>query len=143
LPIDTKAAEAKSSWVGLHVLSCPEECAPQADALAVGDGVQLWPRILDDVESRRLQSTYVATYQSDYRQDSAPRRSIVPRHSLLTTTSLIATRDCHNRCGFCYLSTDALRIKEAKKNRMPMGQSRNFFEGFHIRLANGVLTSQI
>ena len=26
---------------GLHVLSCPEECAPHADALAVGDGVQL------------------------------------------------------------------------------------------------------
>ena len=25
---------------GLHVLSCPEECAPHADALAVGDGVQ-------------------------------------------------------------------------------------------------------
>ena len=35
---------------GLHVLSCPEECAPYADALAVGDGVQLWPRILADVE---------------------------------------------------------------------------------------------
>ena len=36
---------------GLHVLSCPEECAPHADALAVGDGVQLWPRILADVEA--------------------------------------------------------------------------------------------
>jgi len=29
-------------------------------------------------------------------------------------------------------------IKEAKKNRMPMGQTGNYFEGFHIRLANGV-----
>ena len=36
---------------GLHVLSCPEDCAPHADALAVGDGVQLWPRILADIES--------------------------------------------------------------------------------------------
>ena len=26
---------------GLHVLSCPEECAPHADALALGDGVRL------------------------------------------------------------------------------------------------------
>jgi radical SAM superfamily enzyme YgiQ (UPF0313 family) len=26
----------------------------------------------------------------------------------LTTTSVIATRGCHNRCGFCYLSTDGL-----------------------------------
>ena len=95
---------------GLHVLSCPEECAPYADALALGDGVQLWPRILADIESGRLQSKYVATYESDYRKDPAPRRSILPRTSFLTTTSLIATRGCHNRCGFCYLSTDGLRM---------------------------------
>src|ERR1700758_1476538 len=36
---------------GLHVLSCPDECAQHADALALGDGVQLWPRILADIES--------------------------------------------------------------------------------------------
>jgi radical SAM superfamily enzyme YgiQ (UPF0313 family) len=28
----------------------------------------------------------------------------------LTSTSLIATRGCHNRCGFCYLATDGLRM---------------------------------
>jgi len=33
------------------VQSCPEECAPHADALALGDGVQLWPQILRDVET--------------------------------------------------------------------------------------------
>jgi radical SAM superfamily enzyme YgiQ (UPF0313 family) len=95
---------------GLHVLSCPEECARYADALAVGDGVQLWPRILADVEARCLRSKYVATYESDYREDPAPRRSLLPRKSFLTTTSLIATRGCHNRCGFCYLATDGLRM---------------------------------
>src|SRR5438445_2607648 len=42
---------AKVVFGGLHVLSCPEECAPHADALALGDGVQLWPRILRDVEA--------------------------------------------------------------------------------------------
>src|SRR5216684_7860850 len=71
---------------GLHVLSCPAECAPYADALAVGDGVQTWPRILADVESGCLRSKYVATYESDYRQDPAPSRSILPRRSFLTTT---------------------------------------------------------
>src|SRR5881396_2405297 len=35
---------------GLHVLSCPEEAAPHADAIALGEGVQLWPRMLRDVE---------------------------------------------------------------------------------------------
>ena len=95
---------------GLHVLSCPDECAPHADALALGDGVQLWPRILADVEAGRLAFRYAAAYENEYRDDPPPRRELLPRASVLTTTSLIATRGCHNRCGFCYLATDGLRM---------------------------------
>src|SRR5262252_5096648 len=95
---------------GLHVLSCPQECAPHADALAMGDGIQLWPKILRDVEAGTLKPMYAATYENEYRDDPAPRRAILPKASFLTTTSLIATRGCHNRCGFCYLATDGLRM---------------------------------
>jgi radical SAM superfamily enzyme YgiQ (UPF0313 family) len=95
---------------GLHVISCPEECAPHADALAIGDGVQLWPLILNDVETGRLRSRYESAYESDYSLDPAPRRSLIDPHSFLTTTSLIATRGCHNRCEFCYLSTAGLKM---------------------------------
>ena len=105
-----RARGAKVIFGGLHVLSCPEECASHADALALGDGVQLWPVILRDLESNNLKARYVATYENDYREDPPPRRSLVPRRSFLTTTSLIATRGCHNRCGFCYLATDGLRM---------------------------------
>src|SRR5881628_2861580 len=45
-----RARGAKVILGGLHVLSCPEEAAPHADAIALGDGVPLWPRILADVE---------------------------------------------------------------------------------------------
>ena len=93
---------------GLHVLSCPDEAAPHADALAIGDGVQLWPRILRDAEEGRLEPVYRAMYDNAYRDDPPPRRDLVPRDAFLTTTSLIATRGCHNRCGFCYLATDGL-----------------------------------
>jgi radical SAM superfamily enzyme YgiQ (UPF0313 family) len=95
---------------GLHVLSCPEEASPHADALAVGEGVQLWPRILHDVEQGWLQSRYDADYRHPYREDPPPRRELLPRRCFLTTTSLIATRGCHNRCGFCYLSTEGLHM---------------------------------
>ncbi len=95
---------------GLHVVSCPEDCAPHADALALGDGVQLWPQILSDFENGQLQPRYGADYANDYRSDPAPAREILPKRSFLTTTSLIATRGCHNRCGFCYLSTEGLRM---------------------------------
>src|SRR4051812_28759293 len=35
---------------GLHVLSCPQECAPHADALAIGEGVEVWAQILRDLD---------------------------------------------------------------------------------------------
>ena len=105
-----RARGSKIILGGLHVLSCPDECAPYADALALGDGVQLWPRILCDVESGSLQPRYVAAYENDYCDDPSPRRSILPRQRFLTTTSLIATRGWHNRCGFCYLATEGLRM---------------------------------
>jgi hypothetical protein len=61
---------------GLHVLSCPDEAAPHADALALGDGVQLWPEILRDVEAGKLRRTYSADYRRPYREDPPPRRRL-------------------------------------------------------------------
>jgi radical SAM superfamily enzyme YgiQ (UPF0313 family) len=95
---------------GLHVLSCPEEALSRADAIAIGDGVQLWPKILADVESGSLQPRYEADFSRPYHMDPPARRKILPRASFLTTSSVIATRGCHNRCGFCYLSTDGLHM---------------------------------
>ena len=99
---------------GLHVLSTPEECAPHADALVVGEGVQLWPAVLRDFEAGRLAPRYDGSYVQGvlggYRDEPLPRRDLLPRSGFLTTTSLIATRGCHNRCGFCYLATDGLKM---------------------------------
>ncbi len=72
--------------------------------------MQLWPRILGDVEAGTLQPVYRGDYRQPYRDDPPPRRDLLPRDSFLTTTSLIATRGCHNRCGFCYLATDGLHM---------------------------------
>jgi radical SAM superfamily enzyme YgiQ (UPF0313 family) len=95
---------------GLHVLSCPDEALEHADAIAIGDGVPLWPQMLRDIEAGTLKSRYVADFSRPYAHDPAPRRDILPRDCFLTTTSMIATRGCHNRCGFCYLSTEGLHM---------------------------------
>jgi radical SAM superfamily enzyme YgiQ (UPF0313 family) len=95
---------------GLHVLSCPEEAAPHADALVIGEGVRIWPELLRDVEAGTLRPVYRGSYQRPYREEPRPRRDLLPRWGFLTTTSLIATRGCHNRCGFCYLATDGLAM---------------------------------
>ena len=95
---------------GLHAMSCPEEVAPHADAVAIGEGVECWREIIRNVESGTLKPVYRGSYRVPYREDPAPRRDLLPRRSFLTTTSLIATRGCHNRCGFCYLATDGLAM---------------------------------
>src|SRR5205809_3329141 len=76
---------AKVILGGLHVLSCPDEAAPHADALAIGDGVQVWPEILHDIAVGKLQSKYHGDYRRPYRDDPAPRRDLLPRRSFLTT----------------------------------------------------------
>jgi radical SAM superfamily enzyme YgiQ (UPF0313 family) len=95
---------------GLHALSCPDEVAPHADALALGEGVQLWPIILRDIEAAQLRRLYHGSYRVPYRDDPPPARRLLPREGFLTTTSLNATRGCHNRCGFCYLATEGLHV---------------------------------
>src|SRR5207302_3466191 len=65
---------AKVVLGGLHVLSCPDEAAPHADALAVGEGVRLWLQILGDVEAGTLQRVYHGSYHQPYRDEPAPRR---------------------------------------------------------------------
>jgi len=49
---------AKVILGGLHVLSCPDEAAPHANAIAIGEGVQIWPEILRDVARGNLKRVY-------------------------------------------------------------------------------------
>ena len=105
-----RALGSKVILGGLHIQSCPDEAAPHADAIAIGDGVPLWPQILRDVEAGALKPRYEADYHSSFALAPLPRRELVPQESFLTTASLIATRGCRNRCGFCYLSTAGLKM---------------------------------
>lgn len=95
---------------GLHVSACAAELAEHADVVAIGHGVQLWPRILRDIEAGHAKRRYEADFRTPYAEEPAPRRSLVPRAGFLTTTSLMASRGCHNRCDFCFLATDGVRM---------------------------------
>ena len=101
---------AKVVLGGLHVQACPEEAAEHADAIALGDGTAVWPRILADAAANQLQAQYVGDYCRSFAEQRPPRRDLLPRSCFLTTASLIATRGCHNRCDFCYLATDGLHM---------------------------------
>lgn len=105
-----RAQGAKVVLGGPHVFSCAAEAAPHADAIAIGEGVRVWPRILRDIAAGRLLPVYRGDYTQPFRDEPAPRRSLLPRGAFLTTASVIASRGCHSRCGFCWLSTEGLRM---------------------------------
>ena len=61
-------------------------------------------------ERRRRACVRRADFRQPYDLSPQPRRDLLDPRSFLTTSSLIATRGCHNRCGFCYLSTNDLAM---------------------------------
>jgi radical SAM superfamily enzyme YgiQ (UPF0313 family) len=129
-----KRAYALSDWYrrrgalvimgGLHVQSCPDEAAANADAIVRGNGLQVWHRVLKDVEKNCLKRVYQGSYHSDYAGEPPPLRTILEKRQFLTTAGLIATRGCRNRCDFCYLSTSGLRMP--KRFRSPAQVAREF-----------------
>lgn len=99
---------------GLHMEACADEASVHADIIVSGNGVSVWPQVLHDIEQGCPQSRYRGSYSDCYDAEPKPRRDLLPKGSFLTTTSLVATRGCHNRCGFCYLSTADLRVPYQK-----------------------------
>jgi len=104
-----RAQGSKVVLGGLHVSAVPEEAEGHADCIVTGDGVPVWPRVLEDLRSGSNQRRYDGNARSlPFHAHPPPRRSVLPSGSFLTTSSVIATRGCHNRCDFCCLAVEGL-----------------------------------
>lgn len=130
---------AKVILGGLHVTSSPNEARPHADAIVIGEGVQVWGRILEDVERGRLQPVYRGDYCRPFREDPPPRRDVLDRNSYLTTGGMISTRGCHNRCGFCYLSTRGLQMPYMMRDvEQVVAEVRNAGQAYVVFMDNNL-----
>src|SRR5207248_1525294 len=84
---------AKVVFGGLHVLSCPDEVRPHADALVIGEGVHAWPAVLRDVEAGTLRPVYHGSYRRPYRDDPPPRRALRPLEKIWSAAVSIDVTD--------------------------------------------------
>lgn len=89
---------------GLHVTACPEEALEHCDAIALGEGEVVWPRIVSDADQGRLQRVYDARGQS-FSLATAP----MPRFDLLDPQdynrfTVQTQRGCPFDCKFCAAS---------------------------------------
>jgi radical SAM superfamily enzyme YgiQ (UPF0313 family) len=88
---------------GYHPTLLPEEAAPRADSILIGEAEEVWADIVRDAEQGRLQPVYQAA--------GAPRfaglrydRSIFAEKRYLPVEMVEASRGCPHSCSFCAVS---------------------------------------
>jgi radical SAM superfamily enzyme YgiQ (UPF0313 family) len=99
-----QAAGTKVILGGLHVTAVPHEAAQHADAIVIGEGEPLWPRVIADLKAGRLDVLYDArSFRFDLAQAPMPRFELldVEKYNRLTVQT---QRGCPFDCEFCAAS---------------------------------------
>jgi len=99
-----RAAGTQVVLGGLHVTSRPREAAEHADAIVVGEGEPLWPRVVDDLLHGTLQPLYDARgLRFDLAEAPMPRFDLleIEKYNRLTVQT---QRGCPFNCEFCAAS---------------------------------------
>lgn len=85
---------------GPHATLMPEEVALHADAVVVGEGELMWPKLLRDVEQQRLAPIYRSERLPELNSMPSPRWDLIRRRGYGRGVT-IATRGCPNSCDYC------------------------------------------
>ncbi len=88
---------------GPHVFFYPEEAAQHADAVGIGEGESIWPRMLTDAAAGRLQAFYRSEAPSDLTGLPLPRYDLLELQAYgpFKVFTVQATRGCPFACDFC------------------------------------------
>jgi len=97
-----RARGTKVVMGGLHASKLPQETAQHADAVAIGEGELLWPRILNDFRQGRLRDRYERAPGDAYDFSQSP----IPRNDILDPEKynrfpVQTSRCCPFKCEFC------------------------------------------
>jgi radical SAM superfamily enzyme YgiQ (UPF0313 family) len=89
---------------GYHPTFMPDEAAPHADAVCIGEAEPNMGRIIDDYRAGKLQKSY---YNGLADVDKLPilNRELIDKSQYITPWALQATRGCPHHCTFCSVST--------------------------------------
>ena len=85
---------------GVHATAVPEQCAEIADAVVIGEGETLWPRLLREFENGiPLKQFYRNETPVDISTVPVPDWSLLQENNYLFTNTLRIGRGCPWTCG--------------------------------------------
>lgn len=85
---------------GPHATLLPEEVMLHADAVVVGEGELVWPKLLQDFEKGELQPIYRSCELPDLQSMPRPRWDLI-KGSVYGKGVTIASRGCPFACDYC------------------------------------------
>lgn len=86
---------------GFHASNLPHEALAHVDAVVVGEGDLVWPRLIADLLQGTLQRTYRSAGLLHMSAVPLPRRDIFTGKGYLLTNTIQTTRGCPHDCEFC------------------------------------------
>lgn len=88
---------------GPHTFFHAEEAIEHCDAVAIGEGEEIWPGVLQDAANNRLQKIYRAPKQHHLKGLPIPRYDLMKLHGngVKRTYSVQSSRGCPFKCEFC------------------------------------------
>jgi len=88
---------------GPHTSFYSEEAAEHCDAVGIGEGETIWPKMLEDAGRGRLQKTYRAEGFDPLSRLPFPRYDLLNlrKYGIIKTFSVQSSRGCPFRCEFC------------------------------------------
>jgi radical SAM superfamily enzyme YgiQ (UPF0313 family) len=88
---------------GYHPTLMPDQTAEHFDVVVVGEGEDLWPRVLADVKAGRARRIYRSDSPPSLAGRALPRRDLMDAApgKYATTSAVQVGRGCAHRCRYC------------------------------------------
>ncbi|MBU1427140.1 MAG: B12-binding domain-containing radical SAM protein [Gammaproteobacteria bacterium] len=84
---------------GIHASYMTDEALQYADTIVVGEGENIWPKVLEDFERGQMQRVYRACEPPEVENMLAPRRELLKGKYFVETVQ--TGRGCPINCNFC------------------------------------------
>jgi radical SAM superfamily enzyme YgiQ (UPF0313 family) len=90
---------------GMHPSFLPAEAGQHADAVVIGEAEGIWPAVVQDFKTNRLQNIYRQHERLGLVGLPIPRRDLFAKGAYFIPNTISTTRGCPYACSFCSVTS--------------------------------------